>query len=93
MVCLTLLLASTARGSELSALASSAQEPPASGPVWLRLRGGYARSGEPRERYFGVLELGLALDVLVAGRSRAHAAASGAALAALTSDTAPGESP
>jgi hypothetical protein len=53
---------------------ADADRTPAS-PVWLRLRGGYARSGEPRERVFGVLELGVALDALVAGRSRALAAA------------------
>lgn len=58
-------------------------EPAAASPLWLRLRSGYARAGEPRERYFGVLELGLALDVLVAGRASAHAAASGAQLAGL----------
>ena len=51
----------------------SERAPPS--PVWLRLRGGYARSDEPRERVFGVLELGLALDVLVAGRSSALASA------------------
>ena len=40
-----------------------------SGPLWLRLRGGYLRGSEPRERAFGVLELGFSLDLLVAGRS------------------------
>jgi len=45
-----------------------------SGPLWLRLRGGLLRGSEPRERAFGVLELGFSLDVLVAGRSAALAA-------------------
>jgi hypothetical protein len=48
-------------------------------PLWLRLRAGYARSSEPRERVFGVLELGVALDVLGAGRANALAAAAGEA--------------
>lgn len=48
-----------------------------SGPIWLRLRGGYLRGSEPRERAFGVLELGLSLDLLVAGRGAALAAAAG----------------
>jgi hypothetical protein len=54
--------------------------------MWLSLRGGYTRAGEPRERYFGVLELGLALDVLIAGRPSAEAANASATLTALTSD-------
>jgi hypothetical protein len=49
----------------------------ASGPLWLRLRGGVAHSSEPRERLFGVLELGVALDVLATGRAHALAAAAG----------------
>jgi hypothetical protein len=50
-----------------------------SGPLWLRLRGGYLRGNEPRDRAFGVLELGLALDVLVAGRSALLAGGAGEA--------------
>lgn len=82
------LLAGGAHASDPATLARATVEPSTESPLWLRLRGGYARAGEPRERYFGVLELGLALDVLVAGRPRAQAAASGEALAALTSDEA-----
>lgn len=82
---LLLLLASSARASD-GVPAPHATLEPSSSPLWLRLRGGYTRAGEPRERYFGVLELGLALDVLVAGRASAHAAASGTTLTA-------GESP
>jgi len=48
-----------------------------SSPLWLRLRAGVARSSEPRERLFGVLELGVALDVLAAGRASGLAAAAG----------------
>ncbi|MEO8177598.1 MAG: hypothetical protein ABI895_02085 [Deltaproteobacteria bacterium] len=48
-----------------------------SSPFWLRLRAGVARSSEPRERLFGVLELGVALDVLAAGRASALGAAAG----------------
>jgi hypothetical protein len=54
-----------------------------SSPLWLRLRAGVERSAEPRERIFGVLELGLALDVLGTGRASALAAAAGEARASI----------
>jgi len=76
-VAATLLLASAslraAPADSIELRRSDSERAPPS-PVWLRLRGGYARSGEPRERVFGVLELGLALDVLVAGRASVLAA-------------------
>jgi hypothetical protein len=76
-VAATLLLASAslraAAADSIELRRSDSERAPPS-PVWLRLRGGYARGGEPRERVFGVLELGLALDVLVAGRANALAA-------------------
>lgn len=52
-----------------------------SSPLWLRLRAGVERSAEPRERLFGAIELGLALDVLGAGRASTLAAAAGEASA------------
>jgi hypothetical protein len=77
-VAATLLLSSVplraADADSIEPRRSDSERAPPS-PVWLRLRGGYARSAEPRERAFGVLELGLALDVLVAGRANGLAAA------------------
>jgi hypothetical protein len=84
-----LLLGGPASAADATPALRAALEPAASSPLWLRLRGGYARASEPRERYFGVLELGLALDVLVAGRVSAHAAASGAQLAGLAAGELP----
>lgn len=88
-LCAWLLWASSAGSADAAPTLHAALEPAAASPLWLRLRGGYARAGEPRERYFGVLELGLALDVLVGGRDGAYAAASGARLAALSAGELP----
>lgn len=74
-----------ARAADLAPLGAPHSDSDASrGAWWLRLRGGYARSGEPRERMFGVLELGVALDRLVGGPP---------ALAAPSSPTAPSAAP
>jgi len=78
---LAALVVVPARAADLSPRSAPHSDSDASrGAWWLRLRGGYARSGEPRERMFGVLELGVALDRLVAGPS---------ALAAPSHDAAP----
>jgi len=75
------LIVAPARAADLAPLGATHSDSEASrGAWWLRLRGGYARSGEPRERMFGVLELGIALDTLVAGPL---------ALAAPSNDAAP----
>jgi hypothetical protein len=76
MVLLLLLLCVPLLAADADSIRPS--ETPPSGPLWLRVRGGYLHGGE-RERAFGVLELGFSLDLRVAGRRAALAAAAGEA--------------
>jgi len=85
------LVVAPARAADLAPLRTPHSDSAAArGAWWLRLRGGYARSGEPRERVFGVLELGIALDNLVADPRALAAPSDGAAS---SDETAPSAAP